>query len=60
MYEGRSQILQERARVRVEEDVEEAWYLLMQTPRHYWDETTLTDWSGQKSVPCPCAQKPFS
>jgi fatty acid desaturase len=41
-------------------DVEEAWYLLMQTPRHYWDETTLTDWSGQKSVPCPCTQKPFS
>ncbi|MBA3921898.1 MAG: fatty acid desaturase [Nostocaceae cyanobacterium] len=34
-------------------DFSEAWRLLMQTPRHYKNETTLTDWSGQKSVPCP-------
>lgn len=31
----------------------DAWHLLMQTPRHYKDEKTLTDWSGEKSVPCP-------
>lgn len=34
-------------------DVREAWRLLLQTPRHYRDENTLTDWSGEKSVPCP-------
>jgi fatty acid desaturase len=34
-------------------DFSEAWRLLMQTPRHYKDETTFTDWSGTKSVPCP-------
>ena len=32
---------------------EEAWRLMLQTPRHYKDETTFTDWSGTKSVPCP-------
>ncbi len=34
-------------------DFSEAWRLLMQTPRHYKDETTLTNWSANKSVPCP-------
>jgi fatty acid desaturase len=34
----------------------EAWRLLMQTPRHYKDENTFTDWSGEKSVPCPLSQ----
>lgn len=33
-------------------DAGEAWRLLMQTPRHYKDENTFTDWSGEKSVPC--------
>jgi fatty acid desaturase len=31
----------------------EAWRLLLTTPRHYKDENTFTDWSGEKSVPCP-------
>jgi len=31
----------------------EAWRLLLKTPRHYQDETTLTSWSGKTSVPCP-------
>ncbi len=34
-------------------DATEAWRLLLQTPRHYRDENTFTDWSGEKSVPCP-------
>ncbi len=32
----------------------EAWRQLLRTPRHYKDQQTLTDWSGVKSVPCPC------
>lgn len=31
----------------------DAWRLMLQTPRHYKDEDTFTDWSGQASVPCP-------
>ncbi len=31
----------------------DAWRLLMQTPRHYKDENTFTDWSGEKSITCP-------
>lgn len=31
----------------------EAWKLLLQTPRHYKNDHTLTDWSGEKLVPCP-------
>ncbi len=34
-------------------DAGEAWRLILQTPRHYKDETTFTDWTGTKSVPCP-------
>ena len=30
----------------------EAWRLMLQTPRHYKDENTFTDWFGQKSVAC--------
>jgi fatty acid desaturase len=37
-------------------DASEAWRLLLQTPRHYKDETTFTDWSGEKSVTCPLTQ----
>ncbi|MHC5833436.1 MAG: fatty acid desaturase, partial [Nostoc sp.] len=33
-------------------DAKDAWHLLMQTPRHYKNEDTFTDWSGEKSVPC--------
>ncbi|WP_396135867.1 fatty acid desaturase family protein [Chamaesiphon sp. VAR_69_metabat_338] len=35
--------------------VVEAWQLLMQTPRHYRDEITLTDSLDRESVICPCA-----
>ncbi|NJN90595.1 MAG: fatty acid desaturase, partial [Leptolyngbyaceae cyanobacterium SL_5_14] len=31
----------------------EVWRLLMQTPRHHQNDTTFTDWSGEKSVLCP-------
>jgi fatty acid desaturase len=34
-------------------DAGEAWRLLLQTPRHYKNENTFTDWSGTKSVTCP-------
>jgi fatty acid desaturase len=35
----------------------EAWQALAQTPRFYQDETTLTNWSGTVSVPCPLGLK---
>ncbi|MBW4648159.1 MAG: fatty acid desaturase [Kastovskya adunca ATA6-11-RM4] len=38
-------------------DAGEAWRLLRQTPRHYKDGNTFTDWSGEKSVTCPLSQK---
>ena len=34
-------------------EAKKAWSLMLQTPRHYKDEETFTDWSGIKSVPCP-------
>lgn len=34
-------------------DAGEAWRLMLQTPRHYKDENTFTDWSGDKAVTCP-------
>lgn len=34
-------------------EAKKAWSLMLKTPRHYKDETTFTDWSGIKSVPCP-------
>ena len=34
-------------------DADKAWKLMLETPRHYLDETTFTDWSGTKLVPCP-------
>ena len=34
-------------------DAGDAWRLLRQTPRHYKNENTFTDWSGEKPVPCP-------
>ena len=30
-----------------------AWELMLQTPRHYKNDNTFTDWSGNKSVDCP-------
>lgn len=38
-------------------DAGDAWNLLMETPRHYKDENTFTDWSGRNTVPCPLNQK---
>ncbi len=37
-------------------DAKVAWDLLRQTPRHYKNETTFTDWSGEKAVTCPLNQ----
>ena len=37
-------------------DAEEAWRLLLKTPRHYQDADTLTTWTGEKSLPCPLGQ----
>ncbi len=34
-------------------DAGKVWQLMLQTPRHYLDENTFTDWTGTKSVPCP-------
>ena len=34
-------------------DADKAWKLMLETPRHYMDETTFTDWSGTKLAPCP-------
>ena len=34
-------------------DADKAWKLMLETPRHYLNETTFTDWSGTKLVPCP-------
>lgn len=38
-------------------DARDAWNLLMETPRHYKDENTFTDWSGRNTVTCPLNQK---
>lgn len=38
-------------------DAGEAWRLLMQTPRHYKNENTFINWSGEKSVTCPLSQE---
>jgi fatty acid desaturase len=38
-------------------DAGDAWNLLMETPRHYKDENTFTDWSGKNTVTCPLNQK---
>jgi fatty acid desaturase len=38
-------------------DAGDAWRLLRQTPRHYKNENTFTDWSGEKSVTCPLSDK---
>ena len=38
-------------------DAGETWRLMLQTPRHYKDENTFTDWLGRKSVTCPLSQK---
>jgi fatty acid desaturase len=37
-------------------EAKEAWRLLLQTPRHYRDENTFTNWSGKVSMSCPLSQ----
>jgi fatty acid desaturase len=34
-------------------DASRAWQLMRETPRHYLDAYTLTDWTGSKAIPCP-------
>ena len=34
-------------------DAGEAWRLLMTTSRHYQDENTFTNWTGDRSMTCP-------
>ena len=34
-------------------DAGQAWRLMLATPRHYKSEEVFTDWSGNKSIPCP-------
>jgi fatty acid desaturase len=34
-------------------DAGKAWRLMLQTPRHYKNENTFTDWTGEKVVTCP-------
>ncbi|NJP11168.1 MAG: fatty acid desaturase [Leptolyngbyaceae cyanobacterium RU_5_1] len=34
-----------------------AWHLMLQTPRHYKNENTFTDWLGEKSVTCPLSRE---
>lgn len=34
-------------------DADKAWKLMLETPRHYLNDHTLTDWTGTKLVPCP-------
>jgi fatty acid desaturase len=37
-------------------DAGDAWRLLMQTPRHYQDSHTFTNWSGEESISCPLSR----
>ncbi|MGB5593216.1 MAG: fatty acid desaturase [Crocosphaera sp.] len=41
-------------------EAKQAWSLMLQTPRHYKDDYTFTDWSGIKSVPCPLSSEESS
>jgi fatty acid desaturase len=34
-------------------DAGQAWQMMLDTPRHYQDALTFTDWSGQQVVGCP-------
>jgi fatty acid desaturase len=46
-YPGRSNLL----------NAGKAWSLMLDTPRHYKDENTFTDWSDTKSIICPLSFK---
>jgi fatty acid desaturase len=34
-------------------DAGKAWQMMLDTPRHYQDELTFTDWAGKQAVACP-------
>lgn len=34
-------------------DADKVWKLMLQTPRHYLNKDTFTDWTGTKAVFCP-------
>ncbi|PSB04574.1 fatty acid desaturase family protein [Merismopedia glauca] len=38
-------------------DARKAWDLLLQTPRHYKDENTFTDWQGKNAIACPLSAR---
>lgn len=38
-------------------DAGDTWRLMLQTPRHYKNEDTFTNWSGEKQVTCPLSHK---
>jgi len=40
-------------------DAGKAWQMMLQTPRHYKDETIFTDWHGSKSVECPVSRENY-
>ncbi|MEL7086528.1 MAG: fatty acid desaturase, partial [Cyanobacteria bacterium J06597_1] len=33
-----------------------AWRMMLTTPRHYKDEMTFTNWTGEQSVRCPLSE----
>jgi fatty acid desaturase len=36
-----------------------AWEMMLDTPRHYQDEVTFTDWTGEQAVACPLSVPDF-
>jgi fatty acid desaturase len=38
-------------------DARKAWQLLLQTPRHYKDENTFTNWEGTNAIACPLSDE---
>jgi fatty acid desaturase len=34
-----------------------AWRLMLNTPRHYQNENTFTDWTGNESISCPLSHR---
>ncbi len=34
-----------------------AWQIMLNTPRHYLDELTFTDWAGEQSIACPLSKR---
>jgi fatty acid desaturase len=38
-------------------DAGKAWQMMLNTPRHYQDELTFTNWSGDETIACPLSVK---